>query len=478
MTNNYWDNFYNQNNKIEEPSSFCKYVIEYLNKNNKKDNKIIDLGCGNCRDLNYFEYNKFKIDGIDLYTTINKPNVLKQDMVSYKYTDYDIYYSRFSLHALELTNINKFLENVHNCMNNGSLFFIETRSIKGTKYEDLEFIEYNFKSGIGDYHNRTLFNFNYLLKLLDELNFNIIYKQESNGLSIFNNEDPYLIRLILQKKKNVSNNIHYILREQVLNNKYVQYINKKELNEIIKRLEKNNIHYVVFFGNLIGLLRHKTIFIPWDDDIDLIVDKKNLSNIKNIFSDYKQNDACGMLQLIKNGKTFIDFFYDHHLTNKVNIYDYNKILGYNVPNNYINIFNKWYESTDYLTNCMIYNHKFNNRWDSKNPTLYKKINININDCNKILSIIQHEYNSLNIKYLNFIKKLITENSIHFKFKQDKLYDNLNKFLYEIIKKIDINKKYSKIILYIDEFLTDELRKYRIDNYNFIEINTIDFYKNN
>jgi len=211
MTNNYWDNFYNQNNKIEEPSSFCKYVIEYLNKNNKKDNKIIDLGCGNCRDLNYFEYNKFKIDGIDLYTTINKPNVLKQDMVSYKYTDYDIYYSRFSLHALELTNINKFLENVHNCMNNGSLFFIETRSIKGTKYEDLEFIEYNFKSGIGDYHNRTLFNFNYLLKLLDELNFNIIYKQESNGLSIFNNEDPYLIRLILQKKQNVSNNIHYIL---------------------------------------------------------------------------------------------------------------------------------------------------------------------------------------------------------------------------------------------------------------------------
>ena len=55
--------------------------------------------------------------------------------------------------------------------------------------------------------------------------------------------------------------------------------------EILKYFDtlcrKNNIKYSLIGGTLIGAIRNKGI-IPWDDDIDIILDKENYKKIIDI----------------------------------------------------------------------------------------------------------------------------------------------------------------------------------------------------
>lgn len=55
-------------------------------------------------------------------------------------------------------------------------------------------------------------------------------------------------------------------------------ISSDMLREVDKICRKNNITYYLSFGSLIGAVRHKG-FIPWDDDIDICVFRKDYNRL-------------------------------------------------------------------------------------------------------------------------------------------------------------------------------------------------------
>lgn len=60
----------------------------------------------------------------------------------------------------------------------------------------------------------------------------------------------------------------------------IHNIQKDMLNEFTSFLDKNNIKYFLDYGTLIGAARHKG-FIPWDDDLDISMIRKEYNKFLN-----------------------------------------------------------------------------------------------------------------------------------------------------------------------------------------------------
>lgn len=190
MNKKYWKTYYRTVNQ-KEHSSFAKFCLSYMNIGDS----IVDVGCGCGRDSLYFAKNKMKTLGIDrCKEAIDKCE--ESDNLTFLFkdllfiTDYipaQNYYLRFILHSLPIQLQFKVLYWVtHNLVQNG-LLFIETRSDKD---------ENVFLSD----HARCFTNKQKLNKFISDLDLDVIFLQESRGLSKTLNEDPVLIRLIGRKK--------------------------------------------------------------------------------------------------------------------------------------------------------------------------------------------------------------------------------------------------------------------------------------
>lgn len=66
----------------------------------------------------------------------------------------------------------------------------------------------------------------------------------------------------------------------------IQSEEKKILYETVKFLDKNHIKYYLWGGTLLGAIRHKG-FIPWDDDIDIIVPRPDYNRMINLLNEEK-----------------------------------------------------------------------------------------------------------------------------------------------------------------------------------------------
>ncbi len=204
----FWNKFYKKKLIHDKPSNFALFILKFIKKTHTK---IIDVGCGNGRDIFYFRKNKIEFFGIELSKSATKiikkklkkkkekNKIFNDNFVDFNYKkniqgDFSIY-SRFTWHSISKKNENIFLKKMARIPNLKYLF-IETRSDKdelcgvGKKISKNEFITD---------HYRRFINKKDLLKKIKKT-FKIIYVKESKGFSKFNNEDPCLIRLIAQKK--------------------------------------------------------------------------------------------------------------------------------------------------------------------------------------------------------------------------------------------------------------------------------------
>lgn len=66
----------------------------------------------------------------------------------------------------------------------------------------------------------------------------------------------------------------------------IQLVLMRELDAICK---KHNIKYSIMYGSLIGAVRHKG-FIPWDDDIDIVVMRKDYEKLIKVLEEEKRED--------------------------------------------------------------------------------------------------------------------------------------------------------------------------------------------
>jgi len=96
----------------------------------------------------------------------------------------------------------------------------------------------------------------------------------------------------------------------------LQLANLKMMKKFDKVARENDIKYTLGAGSAIGAIVHKG-FIPWDDDIDILMDRENFDKLKALaskilpkeleYKDYFVDQSCNVLigKIIDNSTTMI-----------------------------------------------------------------------------------------------------------------------------------------------------------------------------
>jgi|TARA_B110000285_G_C15142505_1_gene631930 tellurite methyltransferase len=209
MDKEYWESFYSKQRTIGDPTMFAKHILE--NYEVKEGANLIELGCGNGRDSTFFHKNGLNVLAVD--QAESEIDFLKSQYESSEgitffcgdfsklesKKDYDIVYSRFTLHSINATEQDWTLNWVYENLNEGGLFCIEVRGQKNELYEKGEKVAGENDAYIHDNHYRRFIEFNFLCEELKRLGFIIEFSKEASGFAPFKDTNETFIRIISRK---------------------------------------------------------------------------------------------------------------------------------------------------------------------------------------------------------------------------------------------------------------------------------------
>ncbi len=183
---NYWSSFYSSNHTLDA-SNFCLFVLDFFKEH--KCLKVLDAGCGNGRD-SYALSQYYMVTGLDTSTYTPESNESCSfetgDFCTNDKSIYDLIYSRFTLHSISDEQQEQFLSSI---TKKGTFLAIECRSDK----------DINTVREHGDDHYRNFVSYQRMIRLFDELGFDVLFAEEARGFAPYKSEDPVCVRFIVEK---------------------------------------------------------------------------------------------------------------------------------------------------------------------------------------------------------------------------------------------------------------------------------------
>jgi bifunctional enzyme CysN/CysC len=202
----HWSKFYAANVASTDPSPFALSVFSQLDGSEK----ILEIGCGNGRDAEYFGGQGFSVVAMDssivainncksqfLETKVNYVHGVGGGIVAREHINFDVAYCRFVIHAMPLAEECELHKNVFNSLSSGGKYFIECRSINDPMAYKGEIISGTERI---NGHYRRFIVLDDLLNRLSYAGFEVESSMESMDLAAFGAENPMVIRITASKK--------------------------------------------------------------------------------------------------------------------------------------------------------------------------------------------------------------------------------------------------------------------------------------
>lgn len=202
----HWSSYYSALPSNFPESSFAIFVFDFLSPGQL----LIDVGCGEGRDSYFFGRNGLRVIGFDVSPSaiakcLNRgPSMSNLDFVCSEFDiinldsnlSPDIIYSRFSLHAMTPEEEERFLTRSYAALPSGGLMFIECRSLNDPMVKNgVVLSETERIYG----HYRRFIKMDDLISFVKKLGFSVKLATEVQGVSKAGEDDPVLIRMILEK---------------------------------------------------------------------------------------------------------------------------------------------------------------------------------------------------------------------------------------------------------------------------------------
>lgn len=227
----FWNQFYSKDEAPKNCSTFAASVVSKISK----EDPLLELGCGkfysrpnfslmlhlgNGRDALYFASEGITTIALDLSeTSIEKlkqgqkstrenPTFIVADFTRlstpFNNLQYGTIYSRFTLHSIQAQAASRALEWSFNNLKEGGLLLIEVRSVKDKMCgKGTEVV--GEKNAYIHTHYRRFVEKDELISELEKIGFKLESIIESDGLSVYKDDDPVVIRVEARKPSRTLN---------------------------------------------------------------------------------------------------------------------------------------------------------------------------------------------------------------------------------------------------------------------------------